>query len=71
MTPQQPGDYVFVTNGAAVPDPDCDQPPCENWFPGNYSVYFGTIFAVIMCNWLGLHICRSFVRGMGLVYMQL
>ena len=36
-----PGSYNVGWNLDAEPNPDCEEPPCEEWLPGTYNVTFG------------------------------
>ena len=35
---KSPGNYNVEWDLKAVPDSDCEQPPCEMWLPGTYNV---------------------------------
>ena len=36
---KSPGSYNVEWDLKAVPDPNCEQPPCEMWLPGAYNQY--------------------------------
>ena len=38
---EQPGTYNVQWNLNAVPNSNCQNPPCEEWLPGIYNVTFG------------------------------
>ena len=38
---KSPGSYNVEWDLKAVPDPDCEEPPCEMWLPGTYNVTMG------------------------------
>ena len=49
---KSPGSYNVECDLKAVPDPECEQPPCEMWLPGTYNQYvtigqYKTILPVI------------------------
>ena len=37
----EPGTYTVGWNLRAVPDSNCQEPPCEEWLPGTYKVTLG------------------------------
>ena len=38
---KSPGSYSVQWDLNAVPDPDCNEPPCETWTPGIYNATLG------------------------------
>ena len=42
---KSPDCYNVEQDLKAVPDPDCEQPPCEMWLPGTYNV---TLFRMLL-----------------------